>query len=233
MSGMPCQAICKANGKQCIYPATYVFNDTEYICGVHTGKRKDEKFLIKNRTQDPDLLTNEPTDAIGFYSNVSGPYKFFSNLASCKFVWRSVPWKSSEAAFQAMKFYYEHPDKETYDALYRQVKLIMKATQATEAKKLGKSRNVPIRPDWDTSEDGGLPTKERFMFEILQAKFSPDSDGADLLLSTGDKDLEERSPRDLYWGKGANGQGRNRMGEILMMVRAHLQKRYPSTRTTA
>ena len=45
----------------------------------------------------------------------------------------------------------------------------------------------------------------------------------DVLLGTGDEEIVEDSPTDGYWGCGADGKGRNRLGEILMEVRATLR----------
>ena len=46
-----------------------------------------------------------------------------------------------------------------------------------------------------------------------------------LLLDTGDEVIVENAPRDYYWGCGADGSGKNRLGEILMEVRAILRGR--------
>jgi ribA/ribD-fused uncharacterized protein len=215
MSGMQCQAICKANGKQCIYPATYVFG-LEYTCGVHAGKRRDEKYLIKNKSREEEPTSDSNTIVL------SG---LLRNLTKYTFAYRNIQWKSAEHAFQAMKFYYESKTPTQNDALFDQVIKIANEPQPAFAKRLGKETIVPIRPDWDECTDTGFPTKERFMFEILLEKFSPNSEPSHLLLATGDKRLEERSRTSSYWSIGADGMGKNRLGEILMMVRAHLRKR--------
>jgi len=46
------------------------------------------------------------------------------------------------------------------------------------------------------------------------------------LLSTGDAEIVENSPIDYYWGCGANGSGKNRLGIILMEVRDILRHTY-------
>ena len=43
------------------------------------------------------------------------------------------------------------------------------------------------------------------------------------LLRTGAANLVERTKKDKYWGDGGNGRGLNRLGHLLMRVRAHLR----------
>lgn len=45
------------------------------------------------------------------------------------------------------------------------------------------------------------------------------------LLATGDEELVENARSDYYWGCGKDGSGLNRLGEILMAVRAELRGR--------
>ena len=43
-----------------------------------------------------------------------------------------------------------------------------------------------------------------------------------LLESTGSKLLVENSPKDSYWGCGADGKGKNMLGQVLMEIREQL-----------
>jgi predicted NAD-dependent protein-ADP-ribosyltransferase YbiA (DUF1768 family) len=45
-----------------------------------------------------------------------------------------------------------------------------------------------------------------------------------LLISTGNKTLVERADNDSYWGDGKDGNGRNRLGELLMQLRTELKE---------
>jgi ribA/ribD-fused uncharacterized protein len=64
--------------------------------------------------------------------------------------------------------------------------------------------------------------KERVMYEALLAKFSQHADLKNLLVSTGNANLVHfEAGRDPYWGAN-NGRGLNRMGKLLMDVRARL-----------
>lgn len=80
------------------------------------------------------------------------------------------------------------------------------------AKALGRSRDYPIRGDWET-------VKEDVMRRALEAKFTQHSSLSILLLSTGGRQLQEASPYDNYWGMGNNGKGKNRLGQLLMELR--------------
>jgi ribA/ribD-fused uncharacterized protein len=49
-----------------------------------------------------------------------------------------------------------------------------------------------------------------------------------LLLATGAEDLAEAAPTDYYWGIGRDGSGQNRLGLLLMRLRAELGGAGPS-----
>lgn len=61
------------------------------------------------------------------------------------------------------------------------------------------------------------------MREAVRAKFRAHADLRAELLATGDEELIENAPGDYYWGCGADGSGKNRLGQILMEVRAELR----------
>ncbi len=84
------------------------------------------------------------------------------------------------------------------------------------AARLGRSRKVPIRSDWEERKD-------EFMYRAVLAKFQAHSDLKQLLLSTGQEEIIEKTTRDYYWGCGANGTGKNMLGRILMQVREELR----------
>jgi predicted NAD-dependent protein-ADP-ribosyltransferase YbiA (DUF1768 family) len=44
------------------------------------------------------------------------------------------------------------------------------------------------------------------------------------LLATGEAKLIEHTHRDSYWGDGGNGKGKNRLGILLMRLRASLRE---------
>ncbi len=61
------------------------------------------------------------------------------------------------------------------------------------AKKLGSSRDYPLRKDWES-------VKETIMYDALYAKFSQNEDAKKVLLSTGDATIIENAPHDFVWG---------------------------------
>jgi hypothetical protein len=61
------------------------------------------------------------------------------------------------------------------------------------------------------------------MLRAVRAKFAVNAAIRDVLLGTGDEEIVEDSNSDYYWGRGADGTGRNILGRILMRVRAELR----------
>ena len=115
-------------------------------------------------------------------------------------------WPTVEHYFQAMKF----PD-EKYRGYREKISL---AETPGKAKKLGQTRQIPLRKDWQM-------VKEDIMLYALRKKFSH-SKMKTLLLATGNRHLYENSPYDYYWGIGKQHTGKNCLGELLMKVRKEL-----------
>ena len=88
--------------------------------------------------------------------------------------------------------------------------------RSNEAKRLG--RHVQLRPDWENVK---LPIME----EIVRAKFTQHPELAARLLATGDALLVEGTTwGDTCWGIDlTTGEGENRLGQILMQIRAELR----------
>ncbi|MCD6051638.1 MAG: hypothetical protein K0Q55_3047 [Verrucomicrobia bacterium] len=72
-----------------------------------------------------------------------------------------------------------------------------------------------MRADWETA-------KENLMREALLAKFTQHPKLKEQLLATGDAQIVEHAANDGYWGDGADGQGKNRLGMLLMELRQQL-----------
>ena len=90
---------------------------------------------------------------------------------------------------------------------------VMSAATPGEAKRRG--QRVNIRRDWEE-------IKERVMLSCVRAKFNQNPDLALLLIETHPMELiEGNSWNDTYWGM-CKGRGLNRLGAILMAVRAEL-----------
>ena len=81
---------------------------------------------------------------------------------------------------------------------------------------MGRSREHPIRRDWEQAKDDVMRT-------AVRRKFETHAGLREQLLATGDEELVEDSPNDYYWGRGRNGTGMNVLGRILMEVREELR----------
>src|SRR5258708_30397726 len=79
---------------------------------------------------------------IYFYSAREQPYGCFSNFSAHGFALDGCYWRTSEHFFQAAKFAgTEHAD------------LIRQAKSPTIAARMGRSRQRPLRADWETVKD--------------------------------------------------------------------------------
>lgn len=144
--------------------------------------------------------------AIRFYS-VRKDFGEFSNFAAFPFDLDGKEWPTSEHYFQAMKF---------TDEAYRE--RIREANRPMVAAQLGRSRDVPIRQDWES-------VKIDVMRRAVQAKFEAYPALRSLLLSTGDEMIIEDAAGDSFWGCGSEGNGENWLGRILMEIREQLSER--------
>ena len=142
--------------------------------------------------------------AIYFYSN-SDQYGALSNFSPHGIQMDGVWWPTVEHYFQAQKF---------ADGDYREK--IRGTYSPKQAKTLGRSRKLPIRSDWDEARND-------IMYAACLKKFQTHQDVRELLLSTGDEELIENAANDYYWGCGRSGSGQNKLGQILMSVRAELR----------
>jgi N-glycosidase YbiA len=143
------------------------------------------------------------TDIVYFYTRTM-PFWGLSNFSPPGFEADGVYWPTVEHYFQAHKF---------LDSANRE--RIRKAATPKLARELGQSRATPLRPGWDELRD-------QVMLEALRLKFQQPA-ARDVLLSTVDRLLVEASPYDYYWAAGEDGSGLNRLGHLLMQVRAEIR----------
>lgn len=143
-------------------------------------------------------------DVVNFYS-VSDPFGEFSNFASYSIRVKGQTWPTSEHYFQAQKF---------DDEAYRQK--IRTTASPMIAARLGRSRKVKLRSDWES-------VKVEVMRSAVRAKFTQHDELRALLLSTGEAKIVEHTTNDSYWGDGGDGSGKNMLGRILMEVRQELR----------
>ena len=139
-----------------------------------------------------------------FYTKTM-PYWGLSNFSPPGVELEGIYWPTVEHFFQAQKF-----------VELKIQERIRQATTPKEARALGQSRDIKIRSDWDAM-------REEVMLKGLRIKFS-NRMARDLLLSTGNRKLVESSPFDYFWAAGQDGSGQNRLGHLLMQVRAELRQ---------
>lgn len=140
---------------------------------------------------------------IEFYA-VDEDYGWFSNFAAYPVYLEGKRWPTSEHYFQAQKFAgTEHEEK------------IRLTASPMIAARMGRSRSRPLRKDWEN-------VKESIMLDVLRAKFTQHAVLREKMLATGDALLVEHTKNDRYWGDGGDGRGKNRLGALLMQVRAEL-----------
>ena len=140
---------------------------------------------------------------INFYEE-TGTYGCFSNFYMTPFNYAGVDWKTSEHAFQGMKF------EGTVH-----MNSVANLSYPGEAAQVGRDRSLPLRSDWEE-------VKDRIMEEVLYAKFKQNLEIRRVLLSTAGKMIVEHTVNDAYWGDAGDGSGKNMLGKTLMKVREAL-----------
>ena len=131
-----------------------------------------------------------------------GKYRFLSNFYPSPVTWEGLEFKSSEAAYQASK------------AISEEIRLQFTKLDAREARQLGKQ--IKLREDWEE-------VKRNVMYRILIEKFLREPLRTKLI-KTEDAYLEETNYwHDTFWGV-CNGEGKNHLGKLLMLVRDQYRK---------
>ena len=132
-------------------------------------------------------------------------YDYLSNFYPAVVEVDGIVYLSSEAAYQAAKCA-DFSQRRQFSRL-----------ASHDAKKQG--RKVAVRSDWDA-------VKTAEMTRIVRAKFTQNPHLARFLVETGDAELVEGNYwHDVYWGVDLRtGEGENRLGKILMELRADFQQ---------
>jgi N-glycosidase YbiA len=139
-----------------------------------------------------------------FFFNPNGPCGDLSNFSNHGVEMEGLFWPTVEHYYQAQKFDYpEHQE------------IFRSACTPHQAKRLSRTTSLPMKSNWDQ-------IKDEIMFEAILMKFKTHKGPRDLLLSTGNTVLIEKSPGDYYWGCGYDGTGKNKLGLLLTKVRTIL-----------
>jgi ribA/ribD-fused uncharacterized protein len=143
--------------------------------------------------------------AIKFFS-ASSTHSDFSNFAPYPIDLDGIEWASVEHYYQAQKFLDE--------AMRDEIRGFAKAGRV---KRYAARYKACIRPDWSDMKDAVMDRAVRRKFERHESLRA-------LLLSTGDEEIVEDAPNDCYWGSGRDGTGLNKLGLLLMRIRAELRE---------
>jgi hypothetical protein len=143
-----------------------------------------------------------------YFYKVCEPYGCFSNFSPHGIEVQGTYWATVEHYYQAQKFV------GTKDAVI--IPVIYAAETPEKAAELGRCSTRILRCDWNV-------VKTKVMREAVLKKFLTHSEIRNILISTGDELLVEDSPRDYFWGCGADKSGENYLGKILMSVRHELR----------
>ena len=149
--------------------------------------------------------------AIRFH-RLNDEYGCFTNFARYPVLLDGLWWPTAEHYFQSRKF---------TDPTY--VERIRRATTPSLAARLGRTREVALRPHWTQVR---VPVMRR----AVRAKFVQHPRLAARLLATDDQPLIEDTRGDQFWGDGGDGTGLNVNGQILMELRAQLRVPNPVSR---
>ena len=153
----------------------------------------------------------QPNNVIYFYNKTGSYYEltnFYQNRRQDglhRVHYQNRSWTTAEHAFQGEKFNYSSQQAQ---AIREQ---IANAANARAAFEIAQKNQHLARHDWPAIRD-------TVMLNVLRSKFS-DAHLSNVLKKTGNRYLVEDSPHESYWGCGANRQGQNRLGQLLMQVR--------------
>lgn len=145
-----------------------------------------------------------------YFYKVENPYGYLSNFSRHEIHLDGALWPTVEHYYQAQKFV-GSPSAAV-------IPLIAAAPTPEAAAALGRDRTLILRSDWEEA-------KRAIMRAAVLQKFLSHRDIQQQLLDTGDEILIEDSPKDYYWGCGADRTGHNYLGKILMAVRKEIRDR--------
>lgn len=142
-----------------------------------------------------------------FYEKGS-PFYEFTNFSPHAIFYKGLRYPTSEHLFQSFKFIDGHPNiAERIRTCGERPMLAF--DEAHRSQKW-------VRSDW-------RQVNVEKMEVALRLKFTQHPDLKAMLLGTGDAELVEDSPKDYFWGIGADRSGRNELGKALERLREELR----------
>lgn len=137
-------------------------------------------------------------------SEFKGEYDFLSNFYFSPFTYNGINYPTVEHFFQA--------SKATSPEIHQEIAAVPFPSQAKQ-----RGRHIKLRPDWSMIREGVMETG-------LRQKFEQHPELKEKLLATGDAHLEEGNTwGDKFWGV-CYGEGKNKLGYLLMKLRAEYQE---------
>lgn len=169
--------------------------------------KKKIHLFVSNHEHCPSVMATkaDSENTIYFYS-ANKAFGIFSNFYIAPIYIDGVRYDTTEHYFQAAKF----PDDPAHQ------RAVATAHGPNKTAQLGRSRKHKLRDDWEEIKDAVMET-------AVRAKFTQHEDLRKQLLETGDAIIVEDSPTDAYWGVGAERDGKNMLGIILMKIREELR----------
>ncbi|KAF9243537.1 DUF1768-domain-containing protein, partial [Melanogaster broomeanus] len=143
-----------------------------------------------------------------FYEK-NAPFYEFTNFSAHDVLYKGKRYPTSEHLFQSFKFLDDHP--EIAERIRKCGERPMLAFDEAH-----RYQNL-VRTDW-------RQVNIEKMDVALRLKFTQHLDLKAMLLGTGDAELVEDSPRDYFWGIGADHTGRNELGKALVRLREELRQ---------
>lgn len=172
---------------------------SRYDIGLTSGPQQEPRRKRMNVIEEFEALP---------ISEFKGDYRYLSNFYPCEIWVKGKCWPSSEHLYQAMK------------STDGNVQEVIRQFPFKGLKAMG--NDITLRPDWDK-------VKDDLMYRIVKQKFKQNPDIREQLCSTSVDLIEGNYWHDNYWGdcfckKCIDIQGRNKLGQILMRVRAELSR---------
>lgn len=177
---------------------------------LHPRVRPENLDYLKTKQTklDHHILLESPVSDNGevrfYHSDLT--WGEFSNFSRHSVFLFGKIWPTVEHFYQAQKF----AGSDHEESIRRHETPVLAKRQAQEVGHL-------CRHDWEK-------VKEEVMLTGLRAKFDQHPDLRERLLATNDRPLVEHTEYDHYWGDGGDATGMNRLGKLLMCVRAELKR---------
>jgi hypothetical protein len=132
-----------------------------------------------------------------------GKYNFLSNFYPCPVMYNDTWYKTTEHAYQAVKF----DDPELRES-------IKNAQTPALAKRLASENSDKICKNWDQR-------KIAVMYDLVSQKFKNDPILKQKLLKVDEPIIEHNMWGDKFWGV-CDGEGENNLGKILERVKREI-----------